>query len=189
MNRDGLENHLREHFDHILNVHMADLPIVNPALAVEVVGFRQWNAHYLCAVVTPWFMSLMLIPPRNQPNDPQFPVGSIQPFEFPSGTYEFTAAFDERLGTYLSCSLFSPMFEFDSHHGAVAVAQASLDAILKEEEPNGSNQSSDPIPPHGSINKSQNATQTDKSPSGILNPTKPMSRRDVFRAALRRGRS
>ena len=31
---------------------------VNPALAVEAVGFRPWEDHWLGVMVTPWFMNL-----------------------------------------------------------------------------------------------------------------------------------
>ena len=36
--------------------------MVNPALAVEAVGFRPWGEHWLGILITPWFMNLVLMP-------------------------------------------------------------------------------------------------------------------------------
>ncbi len=42
-------------------VRMRGLPIVNPALAVEAVGFAPWEGHWLGVMVTPWFINLTLL--------------------------------------------------------------------------------------------------------------------------------
>ena len=41
---------------------MAGVPMLNPALRVQAVGFRHWQSHWLGVLVTPWFMNLMLLP-------------------------------------------------------------------------------------------------------------------------------
>jgi [NiFe] hydrogenase assembly HybE family chaperone len=46
----------------IYEERMRDLPIVNPKLAVEAVGFDQWEEKDLGILITPWFMNLVLLP-------------------------------------------------------------------------------------------------------------------------------
>ena len=41
---------------------MADIPLLNPALEVQAVGFSVWEAYCLGVLITPWFMNLMLLP-------------------------------------------------------------------------------------------------------------------------------
>ena len=41
---------------------MADVPILNPVLSVEAVDFQHWKGHWLGVVITPWCMSMLLVP-------------------------------------------------------------------------------------------------------------------------------
>ena len=50
------------HYEAIYAERMRDLPIVNPRLAVEAVGFEQWEDQDLGVLITPWFMNLVLLP-------------------------------------------------------------------------------------------------------------------------------
>ncbi len=43
-------------------LRMQGLPIVNPALEVEAVGFAPWEGSWLGVMVTPWGMNLTLVP-------------------------------------------------------------------------------------------------------------------------------
>ena len=49
-------------FRAILETRMRGLPVLNPAVEVEAVGFRAWEGHWLGMLVTPWFINLMLLP-------------------------------------------------------------------------------------------------------------------------------
>jgi [NiFe] hydrogenase assembly HybE family chaperone len=53
---------VEEAFFRIQREQMADVPILNPALSVEAVDFQRWQGHWLGIVVTPWCMSLLLVP-------------------------------------------------------------------------------------------------------------------------------
>lgn len=108
---------------------MRGLPFINPALAVEAVGFRRWDGRWLGVLITPWFMNLMLLP------DAPAAWRSVRHGEYagytlPSGVYEFLSAHEPALGDYQSCSLFSPMFEFADQAGARATALAVLQALF-----------------------------------------------------------
>ena len=41
---------------------MDGLPLLNKALRVQAVGFERWQGQWLGALVTPWFLNLVLVP-------------------------------------------------------------------------------------------------------------------------------
>lgn len=55
-------NSLEEIYRRIHREKMLGLPILNPALEVEAVGFLPYCGHSLGMLITPWFMKLMLLP-------------------------------------------------------------------------------------------------------------------------------
>lgn len=111
---------------------MRDMPLNNPALCVEAVGFRSWEGHWLGALITPWAINLMLLPAdsRQAPGVGGF---AARRFGFPSGEYEFNAGWLDRLGAYRSCSLFSPPAEFPDQDSARAVALEIMAALFRPE--------------------------------------------------------
>lgn len=120
---------LEEVFRAILQRQMQDLPMVNPALSVEAVGFRPWHEHWLGILITPWFMNLMLLP-RVCANWQPIAERESRHYVFPAGVFEFIGGRDPVLGDYQACSLFSPMFEFADQAGAHDTAAAALDALF-----------------------------------------------------------
>lgn len=120
---------------HFLNVseNMVELPIYNPELDVAVVGFRPYQQGELGVLVTPWCMNLILLPDPENSNYPECSVGTKQMLALPSGQYEFIWGAAENIGSYLSCSLFSPMFEFDSHKSAIETAEEVMKALFEAE--------------------------------------------------------
>ena len=72
---------------------MHGLPFVNPALAVEAVGFAPWEGRWLGVMVTPWFINLVLAP-----LDPaqwrSLGQGEKRRYRFPAGDYEFIGAIE-----------------------------------------------------------------------------------------------
>lgn len=110
---------------------MRGLPFVNERLAVEAIGFRRWNERWLGVLLTPWFMSLVLLPDdtaraRWQPLKP----GACAAYEFPAGVFEFIGGREEAIGEFQSCSLFSPVFEFADQATARLAAEAALAALF-----------------------------------------------------------
>ncbi len=132
MNTSIDKQKLEMHFTSVLENNLLDVPIVNPELRVEACGFRSFQEYSLCVMCTPWFMSLLILP-EEQSSDIQWKTGQSFFHCFPSGEYEFTGVYDETLGSYQTCSLFSPMFEFSSHSQAVEVAIAALDQLFVEQ--------------------------------------------------------
>jgi [NiFe] hydrogenase assembly HybE family chaperone len=116
-------------FRTILQEQMKDVPMLNPALGVEAVGFRPWSDHWLGVLITPWFMNLMLTP-RVTSKWQAVAEGKSRHYVFPAGVFEFIGGRDPVLGDYQACSLFSPMFDFANHQGAHDTAVAALDALF-----------------------------------------------------------
>lgn len=116
-------------FFRIEQTRMAGVPIRNPALRVEAVNFQRWQGHWLGVVITPWCMSVLLLPGRTEgwqtvaENQRRF-------VKFPAGDFVFLGNDEAELGHYQSCALFSPMDKFAAQADARAVAQASIGGLL-----------------------------------------------------------
>lgn len=125
---------LEQAFERVHRGPMAGVPMLNPALRVQAVGFRHWQSHWLGVLVTPWFMNLMLLP---RIDAAWWPLAERdkRTCVFPAGPFEFIGARDPVLGDYQACSLFSPMFEFADQGGAVATAVAVLEGLFQPPAP------------------------------------------------------
>ncbi|HYG66665.1 MAG TPA: [NiFe]-hydrogenase assembly chaperone HybE [Anaeromyxobacteraceae bacterium] len=113
---------------------LADLPICNPALRVEAVGFREWGEDVVGVLVSPWTVSLLVLGGRGGPLAPMAP-GTLERRSFPSGEYAFVPGELPGLGAYRSCSLLSPPEGIASQDDARAAAQAVMEALLAEPAP------------------------------------------------------
>lgn len=112
---------IEEAFRAILAERVADIPLLNPAIEVEAVGFERTSAGWLGVLVTPWFMNVMLLPAAGDPWR-TLAVGEKRRIALPAGVFEFFGGAEERIGEYMYCSMFSPMDRFADHAGARATA-------------------------------------------------------------------
>ncbi|MDH5264974.1 MAG: [NiFe]-hydrogenase assembly chaperone HybE [Betaproteobacteria bacterium] len=115
-------------FTRIWKTRMEGLPFLNANLRVEAVGFRSWEGQWLGALVTPWFVNLVLVPGEGEWNP--LAQGGERVVVLPAGGFRFVSGHDEEIGEYHACSLFSPAQEFADHDTARAVAAASLAALF-----------------------------------------------------------
>lgn len=116
-------------FRSIQENQMAGMPVLNPALAVEAVGFRRCPHGWLGILITPWFMNLVLLPAAGTPWV-SLAAGKQCDLDFASGDYRFSADSAPELGEYLSCQLFSPMVHFPDQATARTAAHAALEAVM-----------------------------------------------------------
>ncbi|MBU0621345.1 MAG: [NiFe]-hydrogenase assembly chaperone HybE [Gammaproteobacteria bacterium] len=121
-------------FSDIAATRMAGLPICNEALRVEAVGFREWQGHWVGVLVTPWTISLALMPGEGGPLKTLGPDEKMS-WEFPSGKYEFMGLNEPALGTCQTCSLISPVIHIERHEDAVAVAEQVMTALFAVDKP------------------------------------------------------
>jgi [NiFe] hydrogenase assembly HybE family chaperone len=124
-------------FERVRSERMVGLPFLNEALRIELVGLRRWHGLWLGVLVTPWFMNLLLLPGDGVADGdkvaaswPTVRTGEYASFAFPAGVLSFLAASEGEVGDYLSCSLFSPVFEFADHDTARQTAEACLSALF-----------------------------------------------------------
>lgn len=117
--------------DHYRRVYeaMRDLPICNPLLDVEAIGFRPYGDHALGVILTPCFMNLMICAAGAE-ELPSRPTGETAHWPLPVGRAGFIVGRLEGFGRVDSCSLFSPMDDFADHAAAHAVAVAALDELF-----------------------------------------------------------
>jgi [NiFe] hydrogenase assembly HybE family chaperone len=118
-------------FAEIGKTRMEGVPILNAALRVKAVGTCEWQGFWLSALITPWFLNLMLLPRQDEETAQ---IGSKRSFAFPAGAFEFIRGREETLGGYWMCSLFSPVLEFTDQEAAEATAQAALEELFTAEE-------------------------------------------------------
>ena len=116
-------------FFRVQQERMADVPILNQALSVEAVDFQRWQSHWLGMVVTPWCMSLLLLPGSSD-NWVSTGENKRRFVKFPAGDFAFLGGVEPELGEYQSCSLFSPMGKFSNQSEATMTARASLLGLL-----------------------------------------------------------
>lgn len=127
---------LEQTFATIARERMVGVPVLNPALRVQALGFarREPGPMLTGVLLTPWFMSLLRLPLQPQPagSPGLLPVGHKGERELGGRPLEFIGAHEPGLGCFETCSLFSPMFEFVDQAAGVATGLAVL-ALLDGE--------------------------------------------------------
>ncbi|EIJ44035.1 (NiFe) hydrogenase assembly chaperone, HybE family [Beggiatoa alba B18LD] len=125
---------LEKTFKAIQLQRMQGIPIVNPALQVEAINFQVWEKYCVGILITPWFMNLLVLPDSTEQLHYSPKSDEKITYHFPSGEYEFLVCYEESLGIYHSCSLFSPMFDFTTQEIAKQTAQQVLMLLMQPVE-------------------------------------------------------
>jgi [NiFe] hydrogenase assembly HybE family chaperone len=126
---NDVEQRLEAVFNDIAATRMAGLPICNPAVRVQAVGFREWQEHWVGVLVTPWTISVVLMP-REQAQLRALGADEKMAWEFPSGKYEFMGLNEPALGACQTCSLISPVIDIERHEDAVCIAEQVMAALF-----------------------------------------------------------
>jgi [NiFe] hydrogenase assembly HybE family chaperone len=123
---DAIRQCLEEVFRDIQAQGMRDMPLLHRVLAVEAVGFRRSGPAHVGVLITPWSMNLVRLPDVEP-----IPVGRTATRDLPRGPVDFVGAWEPGIGSYETCSLFSPMFRFADQAAARAVAFEALALLLQ----------------------------------------------------------
>ena len=145
---------LVDFYRHVQTERMQGIPILNPALSVEAVGFRlaamseevpgqEQEPVAEGVLITPWFMSLVRLPLALQPHGHRVARKFVR--DFGSEGFEFIGAHDDAVGYHETCALFSPMEGFATQAQAVETALASL-ALVRPEPAREAARAPEPVP-------------------------------------------
>jgi [NiFe] hydrogenase assembly HybE family chaperone len=131
-----IANRLEAVFASILETRMKDIPILNPRLKVEAVGFGEWNDKWFGILITPWFINLMLLPKDDPPGDEWISVklGESISHVLPAGRFDFILAREDAIGPFQMCSVFSPVLEFEDQEAARIAAKSALEAVMQADD-------------------------------------------------------
>lgn len=145
LHQDDPSDAIEATFFRVQRERMTDVPVMNPSLSVQAVGFQRWRGQWLGMIVTPWCMSLLLLPGSS--DSWTSTNGNGRRFvEFPAGKFAFLGSFESDLGEFQSCSVFSPMNRFEDQSQAVMTAQAFLLGLLAPTSPAGPGPARDSTP-------------------------------------------
>ncbi|MHB0991068.1 MAG: [NiFe]-hydrogenase assembly chaperone HybE [Burkholderiales bacterium] len=120
---------LEEAFRYIAETRMRNIPVLNSALQIEAVGFRPFKGSRIGILITPWFMNLICFPDAEREMGVSV-IGTTRPMELPAVEVGFLIAENPAIGSYLTYSLFSPMFDFADMGQAREVADAILEELF-----------------------------------------------------------
>ena len=116
----------------LIDAAMRDLPLYNPIVAIEAVGFRRFGDDALVGVVlTPWFMNLTMLPIEPAPMD-MAAIGRSVVVELPAGQRTFVVGGDVGVGLYKAHSLHSPVLTFTLPGQARAEALADAHRLYSD---------------------------------------------------------
>lgn len=123
---------LAQRFREIAETRMRGLPLLHPALEVEAVGFA-WQqidpdavTGLLGILITPWCMNLVWLADQPAPAE-----GTVREYRIGEQRLDFISVHDEVFGPYQSCSLFSPMFDFNDARSARDTANHVLSLLRR----------------------------------------------------------
>jgi len=130
---NAIEQKLESVFSDIARTRMAGLPICNSAIRVQAVDFREWQEHWVGVLITPWTISLVLMPGDHAPLR-MLDADEKMSWTFPSGSYEFMGLNDPALGACQICSLISPVSDIERHEDAVSIAEQVMEALFSSDQ-------------------------------------------------------
>ena len=105
---------------------MRDVPLCNPLLDVEAVGFQLWPDQAIAGVmITPWMMKLLLVDPALEHRR----LGDVFHWSCPGAALPMTVEELPEFGRLAGFSLFSPMDRFHSQKAARFAAEGALTAL------------------------------------------------------------
>jgi [NiFe] hydrogenase assembly HybE family chaperone len=126
---------LAAHFRRVHAERMQGLPILNPALEVAAIDFRDFDEHAVGVLVTPWFINLVLLPGTGEWQS--IAQGGVATVSLPGGKIDFNVTHDDCLGTYLTAALFSSVADFPDQEMAKSIAEEIVRRLFEpREEPN-----------------------------------------------------
>jgi [NiFe] hydrogenase assembly HybE family chaperone len=132
---ETLTQQIETAFKRIEEEQMQDIPMLNPKLQVQTVGFQTYEGRTIGIIITPWMMSLLLLPAENEDWKNLKPGDKIH-HRLPANEFRFTVNEIEGIGPCQTHSFYSPMHEFLNQDHAIVVADSFMQTLMvKVEQP------------------------------------------------------
>lgn len=98
---------LAAHYQSLWEAGGQDMAEINPALAVEALGFTRYQGDWLGVVITPWFLRLFLLPGGGSLWG-DIPPGQSRYISLPAETMQFVADEAPAIGPFQYSTLLEP---------------------------------------------------------------------------------
>ena len=118
-------------FQRIEQEQMQDIPLLNPALRVQSIGFQTYEGRTLGIIITPWMMNLLMLPAEHD-DWSELKLGDKTHHRLPANEYRFMVNEIDGIGICQTHSLYSPMHEFLNQDHAVAAAENFMQTLMVE---------------------------------------------------------
>lgn len=124
---------IQQAFQKISENEMKGMPFLHPDVEVGAYAFQLFEGQWIGAVLTPWMLSVFILPGPNQ-EWPLRTVGEKIGVSLPQKNLPFIVSQVEGVGQYLACSLMSPLDRKKSANHLIEIAKACIDELLLEVE-------------------------------------------------------
>jgi [NiFe] hydrogenase assembly HybE family chaperone len=128
---ETLTRQIERVFRRIESEQMQGIPLLNPALQVETVGFQTYKGRIVGVVITPWMMNLLLLPAEGE-DWSDLKLGDKTYHRLPANEFRFMVNEIDVIGICQTHSLYSPMHEFMNQEHAVAAAESFMQTLMVE---------------------------------------------------------
>ncbi|MCP3688241.1 MAG: [NiFe]-hydrogenase assembly chaperone HybE [Gammaproteobacteria bacterium] len=177
--------------------NMQGIPILNPAIEVQAVGFQHYQGRVLGVIITPWLMNVVILPAEDE-NWSNMELGHKQPHKFPSKTCKFMVNHIEGIGACQTHSLYSPMRDFACHEQALKMAHDFLETLMVDSEPTAEDMVDEEL--LGRVMRGEDTPEINLDDFAVIEPmqvesstvskqgsTPPKARKNISRRNLLRG--
>jgi [NiFe] hydrogenase assembly HybE family chaperone len=100
---------------------------------VQTVGFQAYEGCTIGIIITPWMMSLILLPAGDQDWKDLKPGETVQ-HRLPANEFRFIVNEIDDIGLCQTHSLYSPMHEFLNQDHAVVAADSFMQTLMVKVE-------------------------------------------------------
>lgn len=120
---------LEQTFCRIHRENMQGIPILNSKIAIQALGFQEFEGRLLGIIITPWLMNVVLLP-SIEDDWSDLKLGQKTWQSFPSKKYRFLVNEIDGIGFCQTHSIYSPMNDFTSHEQAEKVALDFIKSLM-----------------------------------------------------------
>jgi [NiFe] hydrogenase assembly HybE family chaperone len=172
-------------FTKILHENMQGINILNHELDVEAVEFQEWDDRIMGMMITPWFVSLIILP-KAEENWEGGRLGEKENMSFPSRDCEMMLNEIEGFGLCKTHSIYSPCTDLPNQESARIAAAMFLRNLLDETKRVDPTYSEEQIARYLEKEDMVHQEELKKQFSEPIELKKEVNRRDLIRGKVRK---